>query len=110
MPLEDPMTRFLIVAIAALIAAPALADCPQDVDEQKVNIAMLQQQLATTQASGGSGADICRVETQLVEAMKKLGGIYEVCMGQLGMTYMNVRQYKSEVTAVDLPHKTRCGA
>jgi hypothetical protein len=108
--LEDLMTRFLIVAVVALMAGPALADCPQDVDAKKADIAVLQQQLSTQQASGARAADICRTETQLIEQMKSLGGIYEVCQGMLGMTSSNVRQFKSEVDAVDLPHKTRCGA
>ena len=104
------MKRILLVAVAAMISAPAWADCPQDVDAQKANIAVLQQQLANQQAAAAPAVDTCRTETQLIEQMKKLGGIYQVCMGQLSLNSTDINGFKQQITQVDNPHKTRCGA
>ncbi|MBW8727420.1 MAG: hypothetical protein JF625_20010 [Inquilinus limosus] len=101
------MKLALLAAAAALVAAPAFADCQSDaqVQTQKVRTAT---QTLQDQANAPL-SDQCRTGMGLIAEAKRLNTIHRNCQAQLQLTPQDLQQADQRIQAADQEYAARCG-
>lgn len=101
------MKLALLAAAAALVAAPAFADCLSDAQLQTQKV-----RTATQTLEGQANAplaDQCRSGLGLIAEAKRLNTIHRNCQAELQLTAQDLQQADQRIQAADQEYAARCG-